>query len=407
MRTTLLLIGFSWFGLGFSLAADLSWHETEAREGDGIYSLLRRYRLDQHACNFTKFYELNKMERNAHLKKGKKYVLPVQLFTYNGKTIRSTIGIDDWELAVRIQEYNKDMLSEGLRADAFKQSKVLWVPYHMLHCDELVPEPAEPDTDTPTPVADPDFDLISNPGNRVFPIFGPAYAKTPLASNKLAGRVYYLVSGHGGIDPGAIGKRGDNTLCEDEYAYDVTLRLCRLLVAHGATAYMIIRDGNDGIRNDMYLECDKDETVWGGAAIPAWQKPRLFQRSDIINQLYQSNQQAGVVHQQVIVIHVDSRSKGQQTDLFFYYQEGRPESKALADQLLATMRAKYQKYRRSGQYEGTVKARDLHMLREVLPTTVYIELGNIRNSFDQQRVVLESNRQALANWLYEGLLSAR
>jgi N-acetylmuramoyl-L-alanine amidase len=34
---------------------------------------------------------------------------------------------------------------------------------------------------------------------------------------------------------------------------------------------------------------------------------------------------------------------------------------------------------------------------------VYIELGNLRNAFDQQRFVLPANRQALANWLFEGL----
>ena len=67
------------------------------------------------------------------------------------------------------------------------------------------------------------------------------------------------------------------------------------------------------------------------------------------------------------------------------------------------MTAKYAKYRKSGSYRGTVTPRDLHMLRETIPTSVYIELGNIRNSFDQLRIVPESNRQALANWLSEGI----
>ena len=44
------------------------------------------------------------------------------------------------------------------------------------------------------------------------------------------------------------------------------------------------------------------------------------------------------------------------------------------------------------------------MLRETKVPSVYIELGNIRNAFDQQRIIVESNRQAIANWLLEGIL---
>ncbi|MFZ4477301.1 MAG: N-acetylmuramoyl-L-alanine amidase, partial [Saprospiraceae bacterium] len=33
-----------------------------------------------------------------------------------------------------------------------------------------------------------------------------------------------------------------------------------------------------------------------------------------------------------------------------------------------------------------------------------IELGNIKNDWDQQRLVLKNNRQAIANWLLESLL---
>lgn len=114
-----------------------------------------------------------------------------------------------------------------------------------------------------------DFRETSAKGNRCLPDFRPKYAKTPLASSRLKGKeVYYLISGHGGPDPGAQGKRAGHTLCEDEYAYDVTLRLLRLLISHGATAYMIVRDGNDGIRDENYLTCDKDEFVWGNLAIP-------------------------------------------------------------------------------------------------------------------------------------------
>jgi N-acetylmuramoyl-L-alanine amidase len=384
-----------------SEAADTSgFIRIQARSGDGIYSLLRRYELDQHSCNFDQFYSLNELKKNAALIQGRTYLLPIYRYTFNGRTIRSTIGVDDWDLAVTIQSYNERMYEQGLRPDDFRNDLKLWVPYHLLKCGDSDLEIAPPQ-----PIADPDFEDASNPSGRVFPIFGSTYAKTPKLSDRLAGRIFYVVAGHGGPDPGAIGKRSTNILCEDEYAYDVALRLCRKLIEHGATAYMIVRDEDDGIRSGHHLNCDEDEIVWGGPAIPRSQKGRLFQRSDIINALYEKNRTLGFTDQTTIVIHVDSRARKERTDLFFYYQYGQQASKELAGKLHKVMKNKYAQYRANGQYHGTVSTRDLHMLREVNPTTVYVELANIRNTHDQQRIILESNRQALANWLYEGLLS--
>ena len=44
------------------------------------------------------------------------------------------------------------------------------------------------------------------------------------------------------------------------------------------------------------------------------------------------------------------------------------------------------------------------MIRESHPATVYIELGNIMNTQDQKRFIMESNRQAVADWLALGIL---
>ena len=374
--------------------------QIEAVAGDGIYALLRRYELDQHSCNFSQFYALNKLKKNAALIAGKTYTLPIYQYTFNGTTIRSSVGIDDWDLAVTIQNYNERMLEKGLRTTPFKEDKFLWVPFHLMECGT-----ADLDIERPKPIADPDFQDKSNPGGRNFPIFGEKYAKTPRLSSRLENQIFYIVAGHGGPDPGATGKRARNLLCEDEYAYDVSLRLCRKLIQHGATAYMIVRDENDGIREGLYLKCDEDEIVWGGNIIPRQQKARLFQRSDIINALYEKNKTLGFSKQTTLVIHVDSRTRNERIDPFYYYQSEKQESKDLALNLHRTMKAKYAKYRSNGQYDGTISTRDLHMLREVIPNTIYIELANIRNTHDQKRIVLESNRNALANWLYEGLIS--
>ncbi len=78
-------------------------------------------------------------------------------------------------------------------------------------------------------------------------MFGKQLANVKVTSNRLAGACFYVVSGHGGPDPGAIGKVGKHELHEDEYAYDIALRLARNLMQEGAEVRIIIQDAKDGI----------------------------------------------------------------------------------------------------------------------------------------------------------------
>lgn len=383
--------------------------QTEALPGDGVFSLLRRYELDRYACNHSRFYEINKLKEGSKLVVGRKYYLPISVYKFNGKTIRSSTGINDWNTAKSIEEYNDRMFRNGNKAGDFRKDKVLWVPYHLLHCaTPTLPEaPTSPQIDSSVDSRNSEVDAdnlaLATGGNRIFPIFGKNYEHVPLISKELSGKVFYVESGHGGPDPGAMAKVGKHTLCEDEYAYDVALRLARHLVAHGAITYLINRDPDDGIREEQYLKCDTDEVVWGGLAVPARHKPRLTQRSDIINRLYERHKKQGVSEQMLVVIHVDSRSHRQQTDLFFYYHPDDLVGKKTALAMHQAMKSSYEKYRKGRGYEGTVSARDLHMLRETVVPSVYIELGNIRHPQDQKRIILSSNRQLLADWLFEGL----
>jgi N-acetylmuramoyl-L-alanine amidase len=239
--------------------------------------------------------------------------------------------------------------------------------------------------------------------HKTFPIFGSSYSTVEIRDRKLRGAVFYIVSGHGGPDSGARGTRSSHTLCEDEYAYDVALRLAHNLLAHDAKVYIITRDANDGIRDEKYLACDSDEYIWGNKVIPLGQLARLKQRTDVINRLARKNSTAR--YQRLIVLHVDSRQKGNRVDIFFYHHSESTESKRTATLLQQTIEEKYRIHQPDRGYHGTVDTRDrLYMLRKTLPRTVYIELGNIRNAFDQRRFVSADNRQARGNWLSEGLL---
>ena len=235
------------------------------------------------------------------------------------------------------------------------------------------------------------------------PLFGKQLADVKVTSNRLAGACFYVVSGHGGPDPGAIGKIGKVELHEDEYAYDVALRLARNLIQEGAEVHIIIQDAKDGIRDSRYLSNSKRETCMGDA-IPLNQVARLQQRCTKINELYRKDRRK-YKYCRAIFLHVDSRSRSAQTDVFFYHAPKSVSGKKLAVTMKETFESKYDKHQPNRGFTGTVSARNLYVLANTSPASVFVELGNIQNTFDQRRFVISSNRQALAKWMMEGFIT--
>ena len=128
-----------------------------------------------------------------------------------------------------------------------------------------------------------------------------------------------------------------------------------------------------------------------GDPIPLNQVQRLQQRCDKINALYR-NDRKNYKYCRAIFIHVDSRSKGTQTDVFFYHSNRKADSKRLANNMKDTFESKYGKHQPNRGFSGTVSGRNLYVL------------AHIQNTLDQRRLVIPSNRQALAKWLMEGFL---
>ncbi len=234
-----------------------------------------------------------------------------------------------------------------------------------------------------------------------YPIFGEKHAETEIKSDRLSGTIYYLVSGHGGPDPGTVTRYANESISEDEYAYDVTLRLAKELISHGAIVYIIIRDANDGIRDKRILKMDTDEVVYPNKQIPLNQIKRLKQRTETINNLYL--QHTGK-YRRLIVTHVDSRSNGENIDVFFYHHKKSIAGKKLAESIHKTFKEKYQKYQPNREYSGNFSDRNLYLVKNTMPPMAYIEIGNIRSKKDLRRIVYPVNRQALAEWIAEGVL---
>ena len=400
MKYGLLICAF--FNCLYLYSFEPYFYATKAEKGDGIYSLLRRYQLLDFDCNKEKFLDLNQLEINDPLIVGQEYKLPIKIYEYNGTSIRTTVGINNWDHAVRIQKFNEKILKKRLRRTKYVDSNILWVPYHELACVDEVSGKEKPS------LAEKPEASVKKGTYKQVELLGEKYKMVEILSDDLKDQVFYLVAGHGGPDPGAqCSEECAHTISEDEYAYDIVLRLSRYLTAQGGTVHIIIQDKNDGIRDEKYLENDYDETCMG-AKIPRDQKKRLWQRANAINDLYKAYKKKGIKTQVALMIHVDSYLNADHSvDTYFYHHKTSKSSKKLAESLQKTFKEKYNHYQKNRGYKGTVKTRNLFMVNHTLPTSAYVELGNIQNSFDQKRLLIESNREALAKWLYEGIVAAQ
>jgi N-acetylmuramoyl-L-alanine amidase len=325
--------------LSGNLLAQDSLKTVTAEKGDGVLSLLRKQGINPYEA-YESFIQLNidNLRDSVHLYEGRDYLVP--------RVVLDTVPVVD-----SIQEQTKKI----------KEIEAMTVS-----------------------------------------IFGEKHEKVLSKSERLKGAVYYLVSGHGGPDPGAMAVYKGKSISEDEYAYDITLRLARELMAHAAQVYIIIRDENDGIRDERILEIDRDEVAYPDKKIPLNQVARLKQRVEIINKLYKKNKGK---YQRLIVTHIDSRSQGQNIDVFFYHHEKSKNGKKLAENIHRTFQKKYKKYQPNRTYSGTFEDRtSLYLVKKTHPAMTFIEIGNIKNKKDQKRILVPDNRQALAKWISEGVL---
>lgn len=237
---------------------------------------------------------------------------------------------------------------------------------------------------------------------RRYPIFGSQYELVVQKTRRLEGHYFYLVAGHGGPDPGTHGKFAGKPLPEDEVAYDTVLRAARRLIEEGATVYLIVRDENDGIRDVEHFAYDQDEVHLDGTPV-GFRDDRLKKNAAIINDLYQKNR-GKALSQQVISFHVDGYGGRHQPQIDPYFTYASDSGRSLGAVLQAELRDRYELHQPGRGYRGGLKERSLYILTHTKPTAVLIELGNIRHPGDQQRLVKPGNRQALAEWIVEGLV---
>jgi N-acetylmuramoyl-L-alanine amidase len=373
------LVCILWFS--FLNAQDsLEFVEVFPNKGEGIYHLLERFGLYDNGCERAKFYELNGLSPQDNLFQHIKYKLPLLVSPFDGNTIRTSLSIHEFSTALEIQTYNEFLIAKNLKELSYQQDNTLWVPMRFNNCRNAKNTSYK------------DFVEI--------PLLGEKYKRVDIVSQNLSNKVIYIVSGHGGPDPGAIANIGSHQICEDEYAYDVALRLYRNVLSHGGIAYMIIQDPLDGIRDEKILLCDKNEVTIHQKKIERDQVLRLRQRVDEINSLYHQHKDPKLEHI-VIAIHLDSRKETLQQDIFFFHDPRSVAGKQLAIKIQETFGKKYSIHRPQNQYKGTVSSRSLYVLKNTIPPAVFLELGNMQNHQNRKRFLEPDNRQAMANWITE------
>ena len=151
-----------------------NWLSVKAASGDNRILLLKKYAITDQ-CSKDKFLALNSMKSEDFLIEGKVYKLPIKVYTYNGKSIRTTIGITDYDQAKSIQKWNEEIVTTNVKSKEYTSGGKLWVPQYLIDCYAKA-KATESKGEGP--------EVIS--GKTVeHEIFGEQYKKVTVKSNKL------------------------------------------------------------------------------------------------------------------------------------------------------------------------------------------------------------------------------
>lgn len=364
-----------------------------ARQGDGIFKILRENGYDpgEYIDYFIRINQ-DRIVNENQLIVGEKYYLPPIDDTLSNQTqyyldslVKSQFGspVSEEPLTFIEDTAKIEEVSAELKDEESETISKIQKDYIVDSLDEVITEVVRPFPE-------------KNAKN-----WGLRHADT-VKSNKLEGAIIYVVSGHGGPDPGAIANVDGYTISEDEYAYDISLRIAKNIEEHGGKSIMIIKDPFNGIRDDRILAMDVNEYCYPNLCIPLNHIKRLRQRVDAVNTLYRNNRH--FKYHRLVEIHLDSRSTSTNLDVFFYHYTKSTKGREFALTIRDVFDEKYAYYQPNRGYEGTVSGRNLYVIRRTHPPAILIELGNIQNKRDQRRFLDSNNRQALANWITEGII---
>jgi N-acetylmuramoyl-L-alanine amidase len=239
--------------------------------------------------------------------------------------------------------------------------------------------------------------------------FDNALRDLPPLSRDLKGYTVILDPGHGGLDPGAIVANSDgngNTVyvVEDEYCYDLSLRVYRDLVRHGAEVVMTIISPNQTIRttkdasitfvnekNEVYnstrINTGDDNTVW-----PVGNAWGLDERKVVAADALKGKKNSRTMF---VSIHSDNNpGDGKGTRILYHPDEENKPSEALARHLRDYL-----------GNDSDIRAQDVRVLREnPAGAAVLIEVRNLAYKDNAWAIRNEELRQDDADRIVRGIV---
>lgn len=188
----------------------------------------------------------------------------------------------------------------------------------------------------------------------------------------ITNKVIFIDPGHGGRDPGAVGKQGKN---EDKINLDIALRLKRLVEEGGGIA-ILTRDGDYG----LYSPDASNK-----------------KREDLQERKKTADESGSCIN---IIIHLNSfpqsRYYGAQT---FYYRDSE-ESKHLAEIIQEELRRVLDSNNKRQPKSRT----DLYLLKNTKAPTVLVECGFLSNPMEETLLNEEQYQEKVAWAIYIGVL---
>ncbi|QIB27109.1 N-acetylmuramoyl-L-alanine amidase CwlD [Caloranaerobacter azorensis] len=188
-------------------------------------------------------------------------------------------------------------------------------------------------------------------------------------------KVIIIDPGHGGIDPGAVGKLGKK---EDDINLEIALKLRRLIEQTGGIA-ILTREEDKG----LYTE--KSKTY------------RQKKNEDLRNRKIFVNESEGDIF---ISIHLNSFPQSKYYGAQTFYKKGCEDSKKLAEILQEELRNVLDKNNKRVPQDRN----NIYLIREVNIPSVLIECGFISNP-NEERLLSDSKYQEKIAWaIYIGIM---
>jgi N-acetylmuramoyl-L-alanine amidase len=186
----------------------------------------------------------------------------------------------------------------------------------------------------------------------------------------LGNRVVVIDAGHGGVDPGAVGK---GKVLEKDVTLAVSKRLQVLVQQSGAKTIMVREDDRDLGTSQGLLKRKREDLA-----------QRIQLALDTQAEVY-------------ISIHANSFPDAKLTGAQTFYHSDSPEGKLLAQSI-------QQELNRLTNGKRLVKGnQDIYVLKKAHQAAVTVELGFLSNLEEEQLLATPEYQQKLAVAIYQGL----